>query len=158
MPKAFKIRPACREDAEGASELWANLAQQHHAYDSQWWGWSEDAANMWRRGFDRDRPELVQLVAQEPDGKIVGMVRGRVENNPAILATRRRGAVWDIYVLPRCRLMGVEAALLEAVIDEFRRRGAQEMTVSVAHANQTAMAVYGKLGLRPVMLTMYKRL
>jgi ribosomal protein S18 acetylase RimI-like enzyme len=134
------------------------MAQQHHAYDQQWWGWSDDAVEIWRRGFFLDKPNEAQMVAVEGDGKVIGFVRGRVAPNPPILRSTSRGAVWDIYVLPRCRPMGVEAALMEAIMGEFRRRGAQEVTVPVAWINKPAMEIYEKLGLRPVVITMYGKL
>ena len=157
MTDSFIIRPARCEDAEIASELWANMAQQHQAYDSQWWGWAEDAVELWKRGFFLDKPNEVQLIAQQA-GKVVGFVRGKIQENPRILTARLRGLIWDVYVLPRSRSMGIEAALIEAIMNEFRRRGAEEVTLPVAWANQPAMELCRKMGLRPAVVMMYRRL
>ena len=43
-------------------------------------------------------------------------------------------------------------------MDEFGRRGAQGCTVPAARINEAAMAIYKRLGMRPVAVTMYKRL
>lgn len=133
------------------------MAQQHHAYDSQWWGWSEDAVEVWKRGFFLDKPDEVQLIAQQGQ-KIVGFIRGKLQANPPILVSRLRGLIWDVYVLPRCRQLGIEAALTEGIMEEFRRRGAQEVTIPVANVNEPAMAIYEGLGFRPVVITMYRTL
>jgi [ribosomal protein S18]-alanine N-acetyltransferase len=71
----------------------------------------------------------------DPDG---GMVLARVAADEAEILT--------IAVLPALRGQGMGRRLLDAAMDEARRRGAREMFLEVATGNTPAKALYVRAG------------
>ena len=71
----------------------------------------------------------------DPDG---GMVLARVAVDEAEILT--------IAVLPALRGQGMGRRLLDAAMDEARRRGAREMFLEVATGNTPAKALYARAG------------
>ena len=54
-----------------------------------------------------------------------------------------------LAVMPSARRGGVAAALVRAVIERVRARGAQKLHLEVAADNAPALALYDKLGFQP---------
>ena len=59
------------------------------------------------------------------------------------------GIVDDLYVEPAHRRGGVATALLDALLDDCRRRRCLAVTVEVGASNAPAQALYRRAGLRP---------
>jgi ribosomal protein S18 acetylase RimI-like enzyme len=62
------------------------------------------------------------------------------------LALARMFVLNDLYVLEQARRQGVAAALLAAAADHGRRLGAVSLTLSTAHTNAAAQALYAAAG------------
>jgi len=54
--------------------------------------------------------------------------------------------VHNLAVHPSCRRQGIGKALLEAVIEEARRKGADRVTLEVRKSNEAAQKLYQALG------------
>jgi ribosomal protein S18 acetylase RimI-like enzyme len=54
--------------------------------------------------------------------------------------------LYDLYVSPHARRLGIGGALLEAAADRSRREGKLRMTLSTARTNVRAQALYASLG------------
>ncbi len=52
----------------------------------------------------------------------------------------------DLYVMPQSRGLGVASALIQAVIDAARQRGAASVVLETAATNHGAQALYRRLG------------
>ena len=146
-------------DVEAVAGLWELMAGQHREYDPEVWCWSQDAPFHWAQWYTGllGREEYVLPLAVTPEGRIVGFAISVVKDNPSIFAIERAGEVWDLLVHPDVRGQGVGQALMEWSFAELQRLGAQDVKLHVALANQAAVKLYEKLGMRPVMYRMYKR-
>ncbi|PKH41915.1 Ribosomal protein S18 acetylase RimI [Nocardioides alpinus] len=69
---------------------------------------------------------------------------------PASLALGRFWQVRDLYVLPTHRRLGAGAALVGAARDAARAAGAVRLSLVTEPDNQVALALYKRLGFRPV--------
>jgi ribosomal-protein-alanine N-acetyltransferase len=83
-------------------------------------------------------PSAIRKVA-EIAGKIVGFAIGHVE-------PRKRAHVITLDVEPEARRRKVGGALMEALHEEFRRRGVARVELEVDTANEAAQQFYARLG------------
>ena len=160
MKQRYTIRPARRDDADAVGPVWQHMAEQHRAYDPEVWCWALDAPDRYVRGFAEffDRDDMVLLVAEEDDGALVGVAVGNIRDTLPTFQTRTNGFVWDLCVLPTHRRRGIGRRLMEEMFDEMKRRGCDDVILHVALRNRAGIRLYEKLGMRPVMYRMYKRL
>ncbi len=139
--------------------MWAMMAEAHRAFDSEFWHWADDAEEAWKKRFVEliDQPEMVLLVAEQADGDAVGFLVATAESSHPVFA-RQRAEIWDLVVLPDHRSKGLGKQLMEAAFEALTQRGAEDVVLHAARNNPAAVKLYKKLGLRPVMYRMYKRL
>ena len=159
--KGYIIRPAKAADVAAVTALWEIMAAQHRAYDAEVWCWSSSAPKHWSRWF-RDllgKPEMILPVAlSAADKKLVGFSIASYKDNPNIFTVAKTGQIWDLFVHPDHRRQGIGMALAKWTLDSLKALGAEDVKLHVAIANPDAIRLYEKLGLRPVMYRMYKRL
>lgn len=154
------IRPARNDDAEPVTALWAEMASAHLVYDPEVWCWSDEAQAEWRRDFRQWMTDesMITLVAQMPGGDLAGFVNGRVSESMPLFQTARSGFVWDLAVSEAYRQKGVGTMLMQAMFEAMKIKKADDVILHVGLANEGAIRLYRKLGMRPVMYRMYKRL
>ena len=58
---------------------------------------------------------------------------------------RHKGVVWGVYVQPDARGQGVAAALIAGIVD-CARNVVEQLTLSVVHGNDAAIALYRRFG------------
>ena len=157
----YIIRPAKVADVRAVAALWEIMAEQHRAYDAEHWCWSHGAPVHWARWY-RDllrKPEMILPVAQPSEGgKVVGFAIASYKDNPNVFTVAQSGQVWDLFVHPDHRRRGIGLALMQWTFDSLKALGAGDVKLHVAIANPAAVRLYEKMGLRPVMYRMYKRL
>jgi ribosomal-protein-alanine acetyltransferase len=61
-----------------------------------------------------------------------------------------QGDIQTVTVAPRARRQGLARAMMLALIDEARRRGAEELFLEVRADNESAQALYTELGFATV--------
>jgi ribosomal protein S18 acetylase RimI-like enzyme len=156
----YTIRAGTADDAGAVAAMWKRMAEQHRAYDAEVWCWSSDAPVRWRDAYAKfaESDDMVLRVAEDDRGELIGFANARCKESPDIFATRRLGEVWDLYVEPARRGEGIGLALMEETFDGLKTRGAENVILHVAMANPEAVEFYRKLGMRPVMYRMHKRL
>jgi ribosomal protein S18 acetylase RimI-like enzyme len=95
-----------------------------------------------RAFFAETAPDDV-LVA-EADGLVVGYVH--LSNPTPLEANRHVLEIRGLAVTPRCQRTGVGRALLDAAVDEARRRGCRKLRLRVLVTNVAARALYDAAG------------
>jgi ribosomal protein S18 acetylase RimI-like enzyme len=126
------IRHASADDRDTLRSLWE--AWQSELPDAPAW-----ADTSW----ETNEPELDRaldanaLFLAEDEGGPVGFVSSWLENHT--------GRIGDLYVLPRGRGAGTGRALVAAVVEHLRARGATHLFVS---SNLDALDFYERLGFR----------
>ena len=89
--------------------------------------------------------------------RIEGAWLVQARDGDEVLGTAGLGSHWDpgrastatlfgMYVTPRARGRGVGQALVRAVLEEARRRGAPEVVLEVSSRNSAARALYEECG------------
>lgn len=96
----------------------------------------------WQRLLGDDG-ELAGLVAQDGDGRVVGLVH-------AILHRSTWSPTWycyleDLFVAPAARGLGIGQALIEATAELAKARGATRLYWATKHDNATARRLYDRV-------------
>ena len=90
------------------------------------------------------RPQAFSLLAFAQDGTPVGLVN--CIEGFSTFAAKPLVNIHDVIVLPDWRGHGVAGAMLGAVVQIARDRGACKLTLEVLSGNQKALRAYAKLG------------
>ena len=115
---------------------------------------SDDESWVLRRAFYERllaRPESCFLLA-ERDERLVGYAAVGVGGTESTLEVGSRvGELESLCVLPEERGHGVGGRLMDAVFEELRRLGVEEITIAVMEGNDDAWRFYERLGLVPYL-------
>ncbi|MFD4022539.1 GNAT family N-acetyltransferase [Streptomyces sp. NPDC058576] len=100
-----------------------------------------------RRGYFTERGEYVDVVAQRPDGTVIGWAC----SGPYRAEGRRlaRCELYAIYVLPAHIRTGVGGALLTELMTRAATAGHPDMALWVLRENTAARRFYERAGFRP---------
>ena len=158
--QSYTIRPACPEDAEAVTAMWAEMAAQHAGYDVQRWQWAPGADEKWRKHFLEmtGKDDWVALVAVDAEDRAVGFVTAHLRSVAPVFAAERAADIGNLAVTGEHRGRGIGKMLTKAMLEELKARGAEYVTVGVACANDVASRLYENFGFREVMRSMYLRL
>jgi ribosomal protein S18 acetylase RimI-like enzyme len=115
---------------------------------------SDDESWVRRRAFYERllaKPDSFFLVA-ERDGRLVGYAAVAVGGTEASLEVGGLvGSLESLSVLPEERGQGLGRRLMDAVFEELRRLGVEEITLAVMEGNDDAWRFYERLGLVPYL-------
>lgn len=154
----MKIRFATREDIPGMIQLLKQVGRVHHEIrpdlfrgDAQ----KYDEAALEALLKDPDRPVLIA-----GENRVLGYafcILKTVEKDP-VLCDRRELYLDDLCVDESCRGQGIATALYREVQALAKGLGCQTVTLNVWCGNESAMAFYEKLGMKPQKIGMEDRL
>ena len=117
-----EVAVSVRRFSRNADEpVWVELMNAEYRDYVSWWRGTtaEEMLELEKQpGFDSEGRFIAEV-----DRKPVGLIHARVEKS----GEKHRGFIRDLCVLPAFRDDGVEAGLLEAAVEEFRKRGASSM-------------------------------
>jgi ribosomal protein S18 acetylase RimI-like enzyme len=150
------IRPATAADADSIGALWAELVAYHRAIDPDLPMAAPDGARRYAQLLMQrlDDPYTRVFVADD-NGRSVGFVLGMiVDLVPDIFAQEPCGFLADIYVESAYRRRGIGRALVRALVDWFKERGAPYFDWQVASSNEEGLAFWRALGGRDLMVRM----
>jgi len=141
------IRAALREDLAALRDLWRQLDALHARLQPGYFQ---------RSLTPRSNDELEQALTSwgrtirvaEADGEVVGAVSVTLVDTPddPNKTPRRRALVEDLVVDAAHRLCGVGRALMETAKEWCRKRGAEQIVLTVWAGNEAAEAFYRSLG------------
>ena len=102
-------------------------------------------------------PHMVYLVVTDDDtGAVVGTVTG-IDHFQLFGDEENGSSLWCLAVDPTLSRPGVGGLLVRSLIEEFVRRGRQQMDLSVLHDNEGAIALYERMGFVRVPVLGVKR-
>jgi ribosomal protein S18 acetylase RimI-like enzyme len=156
MLSSLVVRPAEARDLDQLASLGAALARQHFDFDERRFLLSPNVEQGYRGWFEKEhtRKKSFLAVVDDDDATIAGYVYGRIEGINWAQLLDVHGALIDLFVREGARKRGVGKALVEAFCSFSKAQGAPRVVLSTATANQTAQALFAKLGFRPTMLEM----
>ena len=141
LPPGFSIRPL-----GGANELdaYVSLHQRAFASTSMTAAWRARTLRMPSYRSDLD------LVVTAPDGSLAGFCVGWLD------AERRLAQIEPLGVDPGFQRLGLGRALLTAMLERFRRLGADDALVETETSRSPARLTYESVGFRPVQRALRK--
>ncbi|MEW5850430.1 MAG: GNAT family N-acetyltransferase [Myxococcota bacterium] len=150
------VRPARVDDLEAMGRLGGDLVRTHHALDAQRFMLPDDVDEGYRWWFGKElaNRKAHLLVAEAPDGSLVGYAYARMEPRDWAALRDRCAVLHDILVVPGARRHGVARLLLDAVAQWARERGAPRLVLHTASGNEAAQALFRGAGFRPTMVEM----
>ena len=153
------IRPRRDEDFEALVELDLDSARHHVSLDPGFYRMPDRdavAAFLRRRLADPEREVLVAVA----DGQVVGQVDVTIADapDPGSIVRPVRTADLGISVAEGWRGRGIGEALMSAAEDSARRRGAEQIVLDMASANEGALRFYHRLGYREHGLLLRRRI
>ena len=153
---SFQVRQAVGDDGEAILALMPRLAsfdvpKSRNPVDL----WRSDAA-MFQRWLDGEAPECFVHVAEDDAQKVIGFTLTSLR--PELLSHEPSAHLEAIAVGEDAEGLGVGQALLAAVEDEARAKGAKTITLHVFAVNTRARDFYEKSGYNGELLRYIKAL
>jgi ribosomal protein S18 acetylase RimI-like enzyme len=149
------IRPATLGDLPRIAELAGELVRMHHAVDPARFLLPERVEDGYAWWLERElrRAEAVIIVATIAE-QSVGYAYGTREGRDWNALLDEHGAIHDVFVTAHARRGGVGQKLVQAIVEELRRRGAPRIVLSTMISNEPAQRLFAACGFRPTMLEM----
>jgi ribosomal protein S18 acetylase RimI-like enzyme len=146
------IRPAVPADAEGVAGVHVASWQGAYrgAFPDEVLDGADLAANrlrLWQRLLGQPGPRDVNLVAEDPGGRPLGLLHGRPSRDDD--AGPDTGEVVAIYASPDAWGTGVGRELMTAGLDRLRAAGFADVTLWVLDSNDRARRFYERAGFGP---------
>jgi ribosomal protein S18 acetylase RimI-like enzyme len=152
----MQIRDAKAADATALGRMGAALARQHHAFDSQRFMLPDGVEAGYRTWLSREsqNKDAVVIVAEQPDGAVVGYAYGRLEERDWNALRDACGGFHDLWVEESARRLGTGAALAEELMRRLTALGAPRVVLMSAAKNEAAQRLFARLGWRATMMEM----
>ena len=150
------IRKAAPEDLGALGRLGAMLMRTHYAFDPHRFLTPEEGVESGYASFLGSILHSADdcLFVAEKDGLVSGYVWGGLEPLSWKELRGPAGFIHDLAVADEARHTGVGTALTEAGIAWLRERGAPRIVLWTAARNQSAHALFRRLGFRDTMTEM----
>ena len=146
--KSPEIREIRKEEAEAGAELISRLKRLNGEFDPLLQtSKSLDADSLKALKQAMESKNFVILVAVQGKDKVVGLVKADIEDR-VFYEPRKEGAIVEFYILPEFRRGSLGKDLMNAMVDELKKRGAVLITAEFPSQNEIAKKFYTKLGFR----------
>ncbi|OWV92766.1 acetyltransferase [Rhizobium sp. R72] len=156
IKSTVRIRPATSSDAAILGHFGALLVALHHEIDpARFIAASTNTPQGYAHFLAREsnRPDAIVLVAQD-ESTILGYAYAALEGADYMSLRGPAGVIHDLFVDPARRCKGVGRLLLDAVVADMDRRGAERIVLSTAYGNEAAQRLFASMGFRPTMVEM----
>jgi GNAT superfamily N-acetyltransferase len=156
----ISIRKAEARDLPTLGQLGAMLIRTHHAFDSQRFLAPREGTESGYASFlgnALQSPDACVFVA-EREGSVIGYVFAALEPLSWMELRGPAGFIHDVAVAEDERNRGAGTKLMEAAIGWLRDHGAPRVILLTATLNETAHALFRRLGFRDTMVEMTREL
>ncbi len=149
------VRQMTEADLDAVSHLAEKLVKLHHHWDATRFFITKDIAKGYRWYFGTLlQDEKSVLLVSENDGAVSGYLYGLIEERDWSLLLDEHGTVCDIFVAEKYRRQGVARALMAAAKEALGKKGAKQLILYSASANEQGQALFRSIGYRPTMVEM----
>ena len=93
---------------------------------------------------------ISQVLQAYPGYNLMGRRRGEITGFISARRMADEGEILNLAVKPEHRRRGVGTALVEVIVERFRRDGVIQVFLEVRESSHSAISFYGRLGFRPV--------
>ncbi len=143
---SFTIREARRQDTATIVALWQEMMDHHRTMDPRF-QFAQNAA----REFEYHvlsilRSREAQIFVAEAEGKVIGYTLGEMHARKPLYPVGKYGFISDISVRAAFRRHGVGRALVQRLMEWFRRKGATTVELFVAVHNPGSTAFWHAMG------------
>lgn len=154
----FAVREARRQDAGAVAALWKQMMDFHGEQDARF-RFRGDAVREFERHFhDTLHSRDAHLSVADAGGQVIGYVLGEIHARKPLYPVGRYGFVSDISVSEEWRRRGVGRAMVNDLMEWFRRRGVTAVELFVAEANPVSSAFWQEMGFAPFLRLVRKEL
>ncbi|MBZ7927406.1 GNAT family N-acetyltransferase (plasmid) [Ensifer adhaerens] len=156
MSTSITIRAARKGDMPVLGTFGTQLTALHHQWDPERFiATRADTKASYARWLQSqlEASDVVVLAAEQAEA-IVGYAYASLEGYDYMALRGPAGVIHDLFVDPEHRNQGVGRMLVDAVIAELQRRGADLLVLSTAHRNEAAQRLFLTAGFRPTMVEM----
>ena len=150
------VRKAERRDLDSLGRLGAMLMRLHYAFDPRRFLAAEEGAERgyaWFLGSMLDSEDAVIFVAEQ-DGAVTGYVFAALEPMSWKELRGPAGYIHDLLVVEEARRTGTATRLMNAAVAWLREKKAPRVILGTAAQNETAQALFRRLGFRETMVEM----
>jgi ribosomal protein S18 acetylase RimI-like enzyme len=156
-----RVELAGLERLEDVRDLWLELRRHHRAVVGAV-PLVEDDELSWQRRHalyvERLESDSAFLALAIDEESVVGYAFVRLETGPddTFPLAERYAELYSLSVTQRLRGRGIGTRLLDFVDRELARRSIDDLKVAVMAANADALRLYGRRGLRPAEVVLYR--
>jgi len=153
LANSFTIRRATPADATPLAHFGARTFFETFAADNTPEDMEKHLAAAWNPELQRAEiadSALDTLLALDGGGALAGFAQLRADHAPAGIPTQRAVELNRFYVDKPWQGRGLARALMAAVVNAARARGARELWLGVWERNERAQAFYRKCGFEKV--------
>lgn len=93
---------------------------------------------------------ISQVLQANPGYNVVSTSRGEITGFISARRTADQGEILNLAVKPEHRRRGAGRALVEVIVERFRRNGVDQVFLEVRESNHSAISFYGRLGFERV--------
>ena len=154
----YTIRAARLIDLDEIVVLWGQLIDHHKSLEPRLYDTETHSPATWRAWVRRklDESDSVILVAERA-GRVVGYILGSIGQRAPVYVVRTVGMIFDLVINSKHRGQGLGRALVNDLVNEFKRRGISDVQVNYDPNNKEAIGFWGALGFKTLLHEAYRR-
>ena len=140
------IRPIAPTEWRSYRELRLRaLSDAPHAFGTRYADVIDHANEYWQSRFSNLSADSDLPLFAEHRGELSGLAWSKIERSESLQAH-----LFQMWVAPDCRGLGIGRMLVDSVVEWARSRGARTLALSVACGNTPAQRLYESAGFRSV--------
>ncbi len=152
------IRKATTKDLETIGLLWQEFMDFHKERDPAFTR-SADGHEHFKEFLSGhlEKESSLVLVAEQ-DGDVVGYCLAMLAKFPPVFENRDYGTIYDLAVTQRWRKAGIGEKMYKAAEKWFSEKGIHRIELRVVVSNEIAKAFWRKMGFKPHVENLYKKI
>lgn len=152
------IRKATKKDLESIGNLWKEFMDFHKERDPAFTRSADGHEHFKQFLAGHLEKESSLVLVAELDGALVGYCLAMLAKSPPVFENRDYGSVYDLAVTQRCRRAGIGEKMYKKAESWFSDQGVHRIELRVVVSNEVATAFWRKMGFKPHVENLYKKI